>query len=532
VVWRRNGSIVPSQTDQLLEFSAISEADEGVWTCTMTNECGVTEPPAITITVNAGAFATSTISGDTLLCGHGDSALLAGNTGGTWSTGATTAGISVTQPGSYYVYNQQACGLSMSNTILVQQLDSALAPDLHVYGAALPEVVICPQDSIQLSVHDPWHLAAATPVWNDGSTALARFLGEGSYSISVTNACGSDTSNTIMVNIIPPPVPPIPTFADVFGNPADGFICVGDSVVLRSPVDVAWYFNGAFLPNNGTSVVAYEEGLYQTVMQLCGQFHASAPVQLQVDSFPPAAPAVILPDQAVLQGCIGDTEYLTSQYPNVFWTTEAFGVLSYDTTAQLLVDWAENEYVLTNYNGCGDSPTDAIQIEGIPPPVVSYTETIDTLCLTVGPVALSAGTPAGGTYAGEGVSGNSFDPAVAGFGTHAITYSYFDGFCSSHVLDSITVDACMAIGELEQPEDRITVTPNPNNGMFALIIERTFAFGRASLYDVSGQQVAPTVRLRQGANAMDVRDLAPGAYCVLVELDGNVWNRVIVVTRE
>ncbi|HQG73007.1 hypothetical protein, partial [Tenuifilum sp.] len=43
------------------------------------------------------------------------------------------------------------------------------------------------------------------------------------------------------------------------------------------------------------------------------------------------------------------------------------------------------------------------------------------------PIALDGGSPTGGVYSGNGVSGSTFDPAAAGAGTHTITYTYTDG---------------------------------------------------------------------------------------------------------
>ena len=50
------------------------------------------------------------------------------------------------------------------------------------------------------------------------------------------------------------------------------------------------------------------------------------------------------------------------------------------------------------------------------------------VCLNDTPFPLTGGTPSGGTYSGPGVSGNMFDPAVAGNGSHEIFYSYTNAF--------------------------------------------------------------------------------------------------------
>jgi hypothetical protein len=63
-------------------------------------------------------------------------------------------------------------------------------------------------------------------------------------------------------------------------------------------------------------------------------------------------------------------------------------------------------------------------------------------CENTAPFALSGGSPVGGTYSGNGVSGGNFNPATAGVGTHTINYSYTDGNgCSNSCSFNITVTA-------------------------------------------------------------------------------------------
>ena len=51
------------------------------------------------------------------------------------------------------------------------------------------------------------------------------------------------------------------------------------------------------------------------------------------------------------------------------------------------------------------------------------------------------GDPAGGTFSGAGISGNDFDPAAAGPGTHDITYTYTDGNgCTNTDVQSVTIN--------------------------------------------------------------------------------------------
>jgi len=62
-------------------------------------------------------------------------------------------------------------------------------------------------------------------------------------------------------------------------------------------------------------------------------------------------------------------------------------------------------------------------------------------CLDDSPFELTGATPTGGTYSGPGVSGNTFDPALAGEGTHLITYEYIDeNGCEGACTFTITVN--------------------------------------------------------------------------------------------
>ena len=545
VVWRRNGIVVPAQSNQLLDFAAIGTADAGVWTCTMTNECGVTETQPITIIVNAGSFSTSAVSGDTLLCGLGDEAFLSGNSGGTWvgppgsiTGNASANSIAVAQPGRYYTWSTQACGLSYSNSILVAHLDSAKAPLLHVFGAPLPDVVICSQDSIQLTVFDPWHLTAAPPVWNDGATAPSKYVGAGNYSVSVTNVCGSDTSNTIAVTNVPTPAAPVITLFDVLGAGNDSLLCIGDSIMFTGPIgaNYAVLLNGASVGavsdfGNFATGTGGQYGVFSSGGCI-GLTSDTITVTITVDSFPPQLAAVILPDVAQLTGCDNQNLNLSSLYSNAYWTTEFLGQPTYDSTALLLVDWTEDEYVLTNYNGCGNGPNDSILIVANQAPVVSYSETVDSICVSIPPFTLSMGIPAGGTYTGVGVSGMTFSPALAGAGTHVLTYSWFDGICTGQVQDSLVVDACLGLAPLQPAEwTGVRISPNPNNGRFTLIIDRAFKEGTAVLFDAHGKPVSESLRLVIGANECGAVPLATGVYTLRIILDGMAMERSVVVLQ-
>ncbi len=81
-------------------------------------------------------------------------------------------------------------------------------------------------------------------------------------------------------------------------------------------------------------------------------------------------------------------------------------------------------YTYTDANNCIHTATDIFTIHGAPSVVLNLTNT--STCLNNGILSLEGQSPVGGAFSGLGVSGSSFDPAIAGLGNHTITYTYGD----------------------------------------------------------------------------------------------------------
>ncbi|MHC1707236.1 MAG: cohesin domain-containing protein [Bacteroidales bacterium] len=91
-----------------------------------------------------------------------------------------------------------------------------------------------------------------------------------------------------------------------------------------------------------------------------------------------------------------------------------------------------------NASGCSATATNTITV--YPLPLVTFTGVLPNQCITATSYTLSGGSPAGGTYSGSGVVGNSFNASVAGLGTHVITYTYTDGNgCINSATNTISV---------------------------------------------------------------------------------------------
>jgi hypothetical protein len=94
-------------------------------------------------------------------------------------------------------------------------------------------------------------------------------------------------------------------------------------------------------------------------------------------------------------------------------------------------------YTYTNSGGCSASATQNLTVNALPTVTLG---TLPSVCGSSAPVILTQGSPYGGTYSGNGISGNTFDPALAGTGTHTIVYSFTDANqCSNSDTNTITV---------------------------------------------------------------------------------------------
>lgn len=96
-------------------------------------------------------------------------------------------------------------------------------------------------------------------------------------------------------------------------------------------------------------------------------------------------------------------------------------------------------YTLTvTENSTGLTDTDEVTVTVTSSPPVTFNP-VGPFCVNAAPVDLSSAvSPTGGTFSGSGISGNMFNPATAGAGTHTITYNLTGG-CTGSASQQIVV---------------------------------------------------------------------------------------------
>lgn len=435
VVWKRNGIPQALHTSPILTFSQVALSDGGTWVCEMTNACGTTTAQTISITVNAAGtgVSTSTISpaGHLHIC-PGSSLTLNGNVNGTWNTGSAAPSLVVSAPGVFQVTNTNACGQTFSNIVLVDTIPTQAVPVITFttsgsYIAPVLSQSVCPGDSALLLGNYPGG------VWNSGETTPSIYVKDlNPRYITVNNGCMTVTSATAQLAYFVSPSPSVTAIGS-------STICAGDSIRLiasgGSSIGYNWYNDNGFTNSYvgyGNQYYAKQSGNYYIRQNpYCGPVYSQT---IHVDAGGTAlGPALITPLGSTVI-CQGSGVVLQSNYASCTWNTGA--------TTQTILATGAGPYSVTNYNSCSSVTSAPFSLSITPTPVTSFLQTQNAVCFTTGTITLAPGSPSGGYYSGPGVSGTTFDPVLAGAGTHTVSYTVNDAStgCTGQAIQNIQVD--------------------------------------------------------------------------------------------
>jgi len=227
---------------------------------------------------------------------------------------------------------------------------------------------------------------------------------------------------------------------------SDQTICQPGSAVLTATglpgSSYSWSYGAG---NTATVTVSPSVTTTYTVSitdsQNCGT--ATANVIVNVVS----APVVNTNPDTICKGSAYQIMSNISNYASVLWSTSGTGGFSDPTLINPVYTPSTSDYntgnvvltvIATGYTPCGTA-TGNINLAFVQPATPAISNIGIPVCQNASIFALT-GTPSGGTFSGTGVSNNQFNPAIAGAGTHAITYTISDNHsCTNFKTDSIIV---------------------------------------------------------------------------------------------
>ncbi len=195
-----------------------------------------------------------------------------------------------------------------------------------------------------------------------------------------------------------------------------------------------------------------------------------------------------------------------------------------DTTQTILItNSGVYDVQVSSPEGCFNYDTINVIINALPS--VSFDLVLDTVCTTTAAFALTTGLPAGGTYAGTGVTAGSFDPGI-GAGVYPITYTYTDSNgCTNMDTASIFVIGCAGIENTNNMD--VSIYPNPSTGYFYVGCPTIDVTSYIYIYDILGKRIY-TSALTSNLQLINLQ-VSPGTYIVEVgSSHASVKKRILV----
>lgn len=247
----------------------------------------------------------------------------------------------------------------------------------------------------------------------------------------------------------------------------------------------------------------------------------------------PEGPSFVCANEGVSMytstGLTGITEYHW-----LFEPEEAGNLTEAGLTAFIIWDdqyLGEATLKVAGENTCGlGNYSESITITRYLPEVTL--EPFDWVCLNWPAFELTGGMPASGEYSGPGVENGWFDPAVAGIGTHTITYTYTDPEeCENFATETILVDPCTGIHE-NANDPNIIIYPNPGKGIFTLKLNSIVSKMNLELFNSMNKLVLKKndLVMAQGFNyQLDLTQLPTGIYYLhVLGNDINYVGKIVI----
>ncbi|MBA3901201.1 MAG: T9SS type A sorting domain-containing protein, partial [Bacteroidetes bacterium] len=466
------------------------------------------------------------LGNDTIFC-QGDSIILnAGNPGLNylWSNGSTGQTLVVKTPGTYFVKVTDSKEYPVFDTIVIMELPNLtpLATVTSNYtGPICDGMEIIFEATATNEGSSPqfyWVVNSDTIQGNNTLNYSSNTFANGdvvTFKLTSSETCvtisdAASTPLTIDVN-------PLPTVDGGAGHE----ICEGDFITLTATgnaINYQWNNN----VQNGVAFIPVSTDTFMvTGTDVNGCINKDSVIVI-VNLMP------IVDAGNDITICSG----------NMITLTASGNAMAFDWS-QGVVDGVPFEplftftYTLTGISAEGCIETDDITIT-VNPTITATLAPFDTLCINMPGIFLSGGEPMGGYYGHSGLFEAFFDPAVAGAGSHAITYTYTtpEG-CADTATQMIVVHLCTSIEQALLSKPSVNIYPNPANAYFAIdVTSPVIEEATLILYNLNGQVVlTEKLMLDKGSNIINVNSnlFARGVYHLNITTGTFQMNKKVVL---
>jgi gliding motility-associated-like protein len=365
-----------------------------------------------------------------------------------------TISVTVSANTTYFVRAEGPCGFSNCASATVNLNTISTQPT----SVTATNATICTGQSTVLNVSGGTLGTGANWVWYSGSCGGGP-VGTGN-SISVTptatttyfvrgeGTCGNSACESITINVgagVPTPTGITITTNNICPGASTNLTVVG--AVLPAGYTYVWYTGAcsAVPVGVGTTISVSPnatETYYVSAVGTCG----ATPCASNTVTVLPGNIAPVSITASNNNFCKGQSTVLTVNGGSLLagsqwtWYANSCGGTAIGTGNSITVTPANSAtyYVRGEGGACGSTVCASVFISVIE--TIVHTNPYDTICGLAPAFRLNGGEPMGGVYSGNGVVNGDFDPSVAGFGSHPVTYTYVSpNGCVETVSTNITV---------------------------------------------------------------------------------------------
>ena len=362
-----------------------------------------------------------------------------------------------------------------------------------------------------------WYILGSTTAIDSGGTIQVSPLDTITYVVSM-DLCGVITYDTVTVNVLPCPGPPVASFTDTGSTSTIGFTYTGTTTSFDS---VKWNFG-----DGGTSMLinptySYTAaGTYSvcvTVYTYCGINTFCHDITVTC-----AAPAASFTDTG--SNTIGFTYTGTGLTDSLLWS---FGDGDTSTLTNPIYSYtAAGTYsvCVTAYGLCSnDTFCSTVTITGCPIPVASFTDTGSTATIGFIYTGTTSGIDSVTWNFGDGATGDGLNPihTYSASGTYSVCVTVYAPCGNDTVCNLVKVS--MEAIPIISPLDNISIYPNPAGG--TITIEGAQGCG-VRIFNVVGEKVYGSAGLTMtNREVVNISNLVSGVYIVeLVNSEGERKN--------
>lgn len=418
-----------------------------------------------------------------------------------WSNGQSGTSVNVSNTGSYSATATNACGSATSSSVSITVNPAPTTPVISGGNSS-----ICQGQSVTLTVSNP--CSGCTYQWSNGQSGTSITVSSsGTYSVAVSNSCGTANSQSVTVTVNP--LPTTPTLSQS-GNIS---LCPGATLTASVSNCIGCTINWSTGQSGNQINVNASGNYYATATNTCG---TSSPSQTaNVTLITP--PSVTVTPSGPVTFCQPGSVTLTANTTNCAscnyqWSNGA-------TSTAITVNSTAN-YIVTVTNSCNATAIASLNVTANPAPAQPSIILNGNTSMITNTQSLNYQW----YYNGSIVNGaTSTSLLCIGSGNYYVVAT--DNNSCTATSNSLPVACTVGISEIGQ--DYVSFYPNPVNAGSLLTIEGIKNLKEVLLYSMEGK----TIIAQPGINGLyKIPMVSAGAYILSIKTsEGAVLNKKLFI---